>query len=129
MSNNNVPHTSFGLDQQGRLVRIEAGASNTSAISRLSNLEETLRRLSSNLTNRPEEPTLDSTLGKHFLIIIRSYFYFVNYIIWEFIDDITRNSISDVTDQDLSSDMTDGASSPNQTTASIPQLSSDEEYV
>lgn len=47
MSNNSVPHASFGLDPQGRLVRIEAGTSNPS-ISRLSSLEETLRRLSSN---------------------------------------------------------------------------------
>lgn len=43
------------------------------------------------------------------------------------LDDYTRNTISDNTDQDISSDITDGASSPNQTTASIPQLSSDEE--
>ncbi|XP_014237689.1 E3 ubiquitin-protein ligase MARCH5-like [Trichogramma pretiosum] len=98
MSNdNNAPHTSYGLDQQGRLVRIEPGA----PVSRFSSLEETLRRLSSNFR---QEELQDSSF-----------------------DDPSRNSASDMTDNDLSSDMTDGALSPNQTTASIPQLSSDED--
>ncbi|XP_058803650.1 E3 ubiquitin-protein ligase MARCHF5-like [Phymastichus coffea] len=101
MSNNSVPHTSYGLDHQGRLVRIEAGTSHPN-VSRLSSLEQTFRRLSSNF--RQDDTTNDST-----------------------IDDLIRNSISDVTDPELSSDVTDGASSPNQTTASIPQLSSDED--
>lgn len=39
----------------------------------------------------------------------------------------TQNTTSDVTDNELSADVTDGASSPNQTTASIPTLNSDDE--
>ncbi|KAJ8684285.1 hypothetical protein QAD02_020077 [Eretmocerus hayati] len=98
MSNNSTPHVSFGLDQQGRIVRVEPGTSHSN-LSRLSNLEETLRRLSSNFMQ--EDSILD--------------------------EDFTRNPTSDAEDYDFSYDVTDGALSPNQTTASISQISPDDD--
>lgn len=44
-------------------------------------------------------------------------------------DEPTFNLTSNVTDRESSGDVTDGASSPNQTSASAPTLSSDEEFV
>lgn len=38
-----------------------------------------------------------------------------------------QNAWDDVTDQELSVDITDGASSPNQRTSSVPSLTSEEE--
>lgn len=60
MSNNSTPQGSFGLDQQGRLVRLDPSTSHAN-VSRLSSFEETLRRLSSNF--RQDEPVPDSALG------------------------------------------------------------------
>lgn len=42
-------------------------------------------------------------------------------------EDTTHYTGSDDANNELSADVTDGASSPNQTTAGIPALSSDEE--
>ncbi|XP_031786470.1 E3 ubiquitin-protein ligase MARCH5 isoform X1 [Nasonia vitripennis] len=122
MSNNSVPHASYGLDPQGRLVRIEAGTSNPS-ISRLSSLEETLRRLSSNFR---QDDLHDFDRGtKKLQHQNESPYTSKQLVLIEFSDEI--RTMSDLTDPELTSDMTDGASSPNQTTASIPQLSSDDD--
>lgn len=75
MSNNSTPHAAYGLDQQGRLVRIEPGTSHSN-ISRLSTLEETLRRLSSNF--RQDDLVLDSTLGEK--TIFKTYKTFYGYL-------------------------------------------------
>lgn len=42
-------------------------------------------------------------------------------------EETTCNTTSNLIDEELSVDVTDGASSPNQTTASVPTLSSDDE--
>ncbi|XP_023248066.1 E3 ubiquitin-protein ligase MARCH5-like [Copidosoma floridanum] len=113
MSNSSTPHASYYLDQQGRLVGVEPSGNVNPNVRRLPSLEEAFRRLSSSLSRQGDHGTLDSTFGM--------------FVCFLFSDDLTGNTTSDVTDQDLSSDITDGASSPNQTTASIPQLSSDED--
>ncbi|XP_003492432.1 E3 ubiquitin-protein ligase MARCH5 [Bombus impatiens] len=58
MSDNNLPHIFYGLDSPGRIVRIESSITTRPNIGRLSSIEETLRRLSTNL--RPERQTNES---------------------------------------------------------------------
>lgn len=84
MSDNNLPHISYGLDPPGSIVRIE---SEIRSISRLSSIEETLRRFGTNL--RPERQINESNNGKNFFlnstqeiihifkfeIIINTYYY------------------------------------------------------
>lgn len=48
MSDDNMPHISYGLDSRGRIVRIESGITRAN-IRRLPSIEEALRRLSTNL--------------------------------------------------------------------------------
>ncbi|KAK1116969.1 E3 ubiquitin-protein ligase marchf5 [Melipona bicolor] len=55
MSENNLPHISYGLESPGRIVRIE---SSITTISHLPSIEETLRRLGTNL--RPERQINES---------------------------------------------------------------------
>lgn len=62
MSNNSTPQGSYGLDQQGRLIRLDPSSSRAN-VSRLSNFEETFRRLSSNF--RQDDVVPDSALGKN----------------------------------------------------------------
>lgn len=62
MSDNSVPHVSYGVDSGGRIVRIEAGA-NRSNVHRLPSIEETLRRLSTNFI--PERQSSESNNGKN----------------------------------------------------------------
>lgn len=66
MSDNNLPHIFYGLDSPGRIVRIESSITTRPNIGRLSSIEETLRRLSTNL--RPERQTNESNNGKIILI-------------------------------------------------------------
>lgn len=49
MSDDNMPHISYGLDSRGRIVRIESGITRAN-IRRLPSIEEALRRLSTNLS-------------------------------------------------------------------------------
>jgi len=42
-------------------------------------------------------------------------------------DESSQNAWDDATDQELTADMTDGASSPNQITSSVPSLTPEEE--
>lgn len=42
-------------------------------------------------------------------------------------DEGSQNAWDDLTDQELSADITDGASSPNQITSSVPSLTPEEE--
>lgn len=42
-------------------------------------------------------------------------------------DESSQNVWDDLTDQELSADITDGASSPNQITSSVPSLTPEEE--
>jgi len=44
-------------------------------------------------------------------------------------EDNSQNVWDDITDHELSVDITDGASSPNQITSSVPSLTPEEEYV
>lgn len=48
MSEDNLPHISYGLDSRGRIVRIESGITRAN-IRRLPSIEEALRRFSTNL--------------------------------------------------------------------------------
>lgn len=48
MSDDNMPHISYGLDSRGRIVRIESGITRAN-IRRLPSIEDALRRLSTNL--------------------------------------------------------------------------------
>lgn len=60
MSDNNLPHISYGLDSPGRIVRIESSITRPT-IGRLPSIEETLRRLSTNL--RSERQINESNSG------------------------------------------------------------------
>lgn len=79
MSNSSTPHSSYYLDQQGRLVESENAQPNTR---RLPSLEEAFRRISSSLGRQDDNLTLDSTFGKfvYFYILLTmycdNYYYF-----------------------------------------------------
>jgi len=60
MSDDNMPHISYGLDSHGRIVRIESGITRAN-IRRLPSVEEVLRRLSTNL--RSDRQTTDPSNG------------------------------------------------------------------
>lgn len=60
MSDDNMPHISYGLDSRGRIVRIESGITRAN-IRRLPSIEEALRRLSTNL--RADRQPSDSSNG------------------------------------------------------------------
>lgn len=60
MSDNNLSHISYGLDSPGRIVRIESSITRPT-IGRLPSIEETLRRLSTNL--RSERQINESNSG------------------------------------------------------------------
>lgn len=48
MSDNRLSYTTYGIDSSGRIVHIDPGVSNTN-IRRLPSIDETLRRLRTNL--------------------------------------------------------------------------------
>ncbi|XP_011859262.1 PREDICTED: uncharacterized protein LOC105556695 isoform X2 [Vollenhovia emeryi] len=60
MSDDSLPHISYGLDSRGRIVRIESGITRAN-IRRLPSIEEALRRLSTNL--RSDRQASDSNNG------------------------------------------------------------------
>ncbi|CAL1679581.1 unnamed protein product [Lasius platythorax] len=116
MSDDNMPHISYGLDSRGRIVRIESGITRAN-IRRLPSIEEALRRLSTNLIvdRQLSEPSnaevSDPQVGRMALLE----------------DESSQNAWDDATDQELSVDITDGASSPNQITSSVPSLTPEED--
>lgn len=64
MSEDNLPHISYGLDSRGRIVRIESGITRAN-IRRLPSIEEALRRFSTNL--RVDRQVNDSNGNLHTL--------------------------------------------------------------
>ncbi|XP_014478474.1 PREDICTED: E3 ubiquitin-protein ligase MARCH5-like isoform X2 [Dinoponera quadriceps] len=114
MSEDNLPHISYGLDSRGRIVRIESGITRAN-IRRLPSIEEALRRFSTNL--RVDRQVNDSNAGTSDLQarVISSE------------EETSQNVSEDITDRELSVDITDGVSSPNQTTSSMRSLSMDED--
>ncbi|KYN19513.1 E3 ubiquitin-protein ligase MARCH5, partial [Trachymyrmex cornetzi] len=116
MSDDNMPHISYGLDSRGRIVRIESGITRAN-IRRLPSIEEALRRLSTNLrsdrqTTDPDNEISDSQATAQIASLE---------------EDSSQNAWDDVTDHELSVDITDGASSPNQITSSVPSLTPEED--
>ncbi|KAG5317926.1 MARH5 ligase, partial [Acromyrmex heyeri] len=117
MSDDNMPHISYGLDSRGRIVRIESGITRAN-IRRLPSIEEALRRLSTNLrsdrqTTDPNNEISDSQATAQIASLE---------------EDSSQNAW-DVTDYDLSVGpiFTDEASSPNQITSSVPSLTPEED--
>jgi len=62
MSDDSMPHISYGLDSRGRIVRIESGITRAN-IRRLPSIEEALRRLSTNLRSDRQVALADSNNG------------------------------------------------------------------
>ncbi|XP_071635915.1 E3 ubiquitin-protein ligase MARCHF5 isoform X1 [Temnothorax longispinosus] len=143
MSDDNLPHISYGLDSRGRIVRIESGITRAN-IRRLPSIEEALRRLSTNL--RSDRQAVDSNNGniwltKSFCLRQRDvmtyirHFFFITEVsdsqataqVASLEDDSSQNAWDDITDHELSVDITDGASSPNQITSSVPSLTPEED--
>ncbi|XP_071566867.1 E3 ubiquitin-protein ligase MARCHF5 isoform X2 [Temnothorax nylanderi] len=116
MSDDNLPHISYGLDSRGRIVRIESGITRAN-IRRLPSIEEALRRLSTNL--RSDRQAVDSNNEVSDSQATAQ--------IASLEDDSSQNAWDDITDHELSVDITDGASSPNQITSSVPSLTPEEE--
>ncbi|XP_077257996.1 E3 ubiquitin-protein ligase MARCHF5 isoform X2 [Temnothorax americanus] len=116
MSDDNLPHISYGLDSRGRIVRIESGITRAN-IRRLPSIEEALRRLSTNL--RSDRQAVDSNNEVSDSRAVAQ--------VASLEDDSSQNAWDDVTDHELSVDITDGASSPNQITSSVPSLTPEEE--
>ncbi|XP_015585470.1 E3 ubiquitin-protein ligase MARCH5 [Cephus cinctus] len=109
MSDNSPPpvEVAFGLDNHGRVVRIESGA-NRPNIGRLASIEETLRLLSNNLIS--DHPSTESNNDTQAATISSE-----------------EETTSDITGHELSTDVTDGISSPSHTTGSVPTISSEED--
>ncbi|XP_011149919.1 E3 ubiquitin-protein ligase MARCH5 isoform X1 [Harpegnathos saltator] len=143
MSEDNLPHISYGLDSRGRIVRIESGITRAN-IRRLPSIEEALRRFSTNLrVDRQVNDSNDVSYISQYLSVI--YFRNVSYILlipMSYIlpgtsdfqaqvvsseEEISQNISEDITDRELSIDITDGVSSPNYTTSSMRSLSMDED--
>lgn len=109
MSRNSPPHVLYSLDGHGRLVR------DMDPEIHWRDIEEHCRRLNSCLgqddsisdSNNGNSDTQGADISSE--------------------EDTTHYTGSDAVDHELSADVTDGASSPNQTTAGIPALSSDED--
>ncbi|XP_071635918.1 E3 ubiquitin-protein ligase MARCHF5 isoform X3 [Temnothorax longispinosus] len=116
MSDDNLPHISYGLDSRGRIVRIESGITRAN-IRRLPSIEEALRRLSTNL--RSDRQAVDSNNEVSDSQATAQ--------VASLEDDSSQNAWDDITDHELSVDITDGASSPNQITSSVPSLTPEEE--
>ncbi|EFN77572.1 E3 ubiquitin-protein ligase MARCH5 isoform X2 [Harpegnathos saltator] len=114
MSEDNLPHISYGLDSRGRIVRIESGITRAN-IRRLPSIEEALRRFSTNL--RVDRQVNDSNAG--------TSDFQAQVVSSE--EEISQNISEDITDRELSIDITDGVSSPNYTTSSMRSLSMDED--
>lgn len=62
MSDNSLPHISYGLDSHGRIVRIESGITRSN-VRRLPNIEDALRRFGTNL--RADRQISDSSNGNN----------------------------------------------------------------
>ncbi|XP_032666381.1 E3 ubiquitin-protein ligase MARCH5-like isoform X1 [Odontomachus brunneus] len=114
MSEDNLPHISYGLDSRGRIVRIESGITRAN-IRRLPSIEEALRRFSTNL--RVDRQVNESNAGTSDIQarVVPSE------------EESSQNISEDITDRELSVDITDGVSSPNHTTSSMRSLSMDED--
>ncbi|XP_046752427.1 E3 ubiquitin-protein ligase MARCHF5-like isoform X2 [Diprion similis] len=103
----------FGLDSQGRVIRVDPNQSQP--ILRLPSVEETLQRLGS--TFNSGQSTTD-----HYSEISDS--------LWRGSspeDDTSRNTLPNLTDTELSVDVADGSSSPNETSETATTLTSEEE--
>nr|XP_034175947.1 E3 ubiquitin-protein ligase MARCHF5-like isoform X2 [Osmia lignaria] len=111
MSDNNLPHISYGLDPPGSIVRIE---SEIRSISRLSSIEETLRRFG---TRRPERQTneLNNAQDVQAAIVAPNE------------EPIAPVAISKPTENVQQSDVTDGASSPNQPEINASAVNSEDD--
>lgn len=113
-----MPHISYGLDSRGRIVRIESGITRAN-IRRLPSIEEALRRLSTNLSRAERQLSEPSNADISDSQVARMA---------SLEDESSQNAWDDATDQELTADMTDGASSPNQiTSSSVPSLTPEED--
>ena len=112
MSDNNLPHISYGLDPPGSIVRIE---SEIRSISRLSSIEETLRRFG---TRRPERQT--NELNNEAQDVQAA-------IVAPNEEPIAPVAISKPTENVQQSDVTDGASSPNQPEINASSVNSEDD--
>nr|XP_034175943.1 E3 ubiquitin-protein ligase MARCHF5-like isoform X1 [Osmia lignaria]XP_034175944.1 E3 ubiquitin-protein ligase MARCHF5-like isoform X1 [Osmia lignaria]XP_034175945.1 E3 ubiquitin-protein ligase MARCHF5-like isoform X1 [Osmia lignaria] len=112
MSDNNLPHISYGLDPPGSIVRIE---SEIRSISRLSSIEETLRRFG---TRRPERQT--NELNNEAQDVQAA-------IVAPNEEPIAPVAISKPTENVQQSDVTDGASSPNQPEINASAVNSEDD--
>nr|XP_012150560.1 PREDICTED: E3 ubiquitin-protein ligase MARCH5-like isoform X4 [Megachile rotundata] len=113
MSDNNLPHISYGRDPPGSIVRIESEI--RSNISRISTIEETLRRLGTNL--RPEWQINESNNEVHD----------VQAVIVAPNEEPSAMTLSKSMENAQQSDVTDGASSPNQPEINASTVNSEDD--
>ncbi|XP_043272257.1 E3 ubiquitin-protein ligase MARCHF5-like isoform X2 [Venturia canescens] len=111
MSDGGGSHVSYSLEGGGRVARIDTGTTRTDIPELHRSLEETLRRLSTNFMPQRQTSESNNEMSDTQAATISS-----------------EETPSNVWDQELSVDVTDGALSPSQTTPSAPTLSSDDEY-
>ncbi|XP_015520783.1 E3 ubiquitin-protein ligase MARCHF5 isoform X2 [Neodiprion pinetum] len=103
----------FGLDSQGRVIRVDPDQSQP--ILRLPSVEETLQRLGNTFNS-------GQSTAEHYSETSDS--------LWRGSspeDDTSRNTLPNLTDTELSVDVADGSSTPNETSETATALTSEEE--
>ncbi|XP_046817723.1 E3 ubiquitin-protein ligase MARCHF5 isoform X2 [Vespa crabro] len=113
MSDNNLSYTTYGIDSRGRIVHIDPGVSHTN-IRRLPSIDETLRRLRTNLSSDRQTSVSNNEMSD-----IQSATLSTEET--NFQTPVTTSS-----GPVLSIDVTDGASSPSHD-SSIPTLTSEDD--
>ncbi|XP_076748800.1 E3 ubiquitin-protein ligase MARCHF5 isoform X2 [Xylocopa sonorina] len=114
MSDNNLPHISYGRDSPGRIeLHIESGITR-STISRLPSIEETLRRLSTNLRAERQTNESNNVPDAQAPAVVSD-------------EEPLPIALSESVNPVQPRDVTDGASSPNQPEISVAAVNSEDD--
>ncbi|XP_035736901.1 E3 ubiquitin-protein ligase MARCHF5-like isoform X2 [Vespa mandarinia] len=113
MSDNNLSYTTYGIDSRGRIVHIDPGVSHTN-IRRLPSIDETLRRLRTNLSSDRQTSVSNNEMSDIQPATLSTE------------ETNFQTPVTNSSGPVLSIDVTDGASSPSHD-SSIPTLTSEDD--
>ncbi|KAL2727132.1 E3 ubiquitin-protein ligase MARCHF5-like [Vespula squamosa] len=113
MSDNSLSYTTYGIDSSGRIVHIDSGVSNTN-IRRLPSIDETLRRLRTNLRSDRQTSASNNEMSDIQAATLSTE------------ETNFQTPVTNPSAPVLSIDVTDGASSPSHD-SSIPTITSEDD--